>query len=166
MSFNFSIAAGFLATGFSGLFCQLFLVHRILRLTENWIFPVVLAAFSLTGFGGSVYATVTLLTHCDYAQRTANVKPVTIWLMSSAIADAAIAVILASFVWRARRVVNQFDGSQLYGPITRALHQTLECGGVVTAAAMSSLGVYIHDNSTNISVSIGFILGESPLLDR
>lgn len=150
----------FIATGCSAIFCQSFLIHRILHLTKSYILSSVLALFALASFGGSVAAAVTLLLHNTYAQRSANVVPVTIWLLCSAVADLLIAGVLSVFLWRARKTATRFDGSRLKGPLTKALHQTLECGGVVTAAALSALGVYLHDHVTNISVGIGFILGE------
>ncbi len=151
----------FIATGCSALVCQSFLIHRIFRLTKSRLLPAVLSAIALSGFAGSIAAAVTLLTHNTYAQRSANIVPVTVWLLCSAVADVSIAAVLSVFLWRARRTANQFEGSRLRGPLTKALHQTLECGGVVTAAALSALGVYLHDHVTNISVAIGFILGQS-----
>lgn len=120
---------------------------------------MILFVCTSTAAGGAIWAGAEQVIHKRYSERSAGDPAVTTWLVASAVTDLGIMACLLWFLIRARNEATRFSGSQLRGPLNRMIRLTIESGGLTTVWAVVALIVYLHDSSSNASVSMGFILG-------
>ncbi len=146
------ITAFCITTSVSAFICQTFLVHRVHKLTRNWLYTVPLMVATCAAFAGTVWAGYEQVANKKYADRDKGNAAVSMWLIASAVDDAAISGLLLTFLWKARKVARQFEGSALVGPLTRMMILTVETGGLTAAWAAISLAVYLPHPSSNAAV--------------
>lgn len=150
------VTAFCITTGISGFICQVFLIHRVHKLTKKWLYTAPLLVATSAAFAGTVWAGYEQVINKLYADRSKGNASVSMWLISSAVTDAAVAGLLLSYLWRARKVARQFEGSALVGPLTGMMVLTVETGGLTAAWAVVSLAFYLSNPSSNIAVGLGF----------
>jgi len=153
------IPAFCITTGVSAFICQSFLVHRVHKLTKQWAFTVALMIATCAAFAGSIWAGYEQIVNQQYADRSNGNAAVSMWLISSAVDDAAISGILLAYLYKARNVARQFESTRLEAPLTRMMLLTVETGGFTAAWAVVSLAVYLHSPSSNAAVGMGYCLG-------
>lgn len=153
------IAQFCIGTGISAFICQTFLVHRVHKLTKNWLFTAPLALATCAAFAGTIWAGYEQIVNKLYADRSKGDAAVSTWLIASAVADAGICVVLLAFLYKARKVARQFESSRLEAPLKKMMILTVETGGLTSIWAVIALGVYLRDSSSNAAVGMGYCLG-------
>ncbi|KAL0568988.1 hypothetical protein V5O48_012987 [Marasmius crinis-equi] len=141
-------------TGASAWIVQHFLIFRFWLLSKNKFITPMLILASMTAFAGSIATAVIIVHNPTYEQRNAVTVPVTIWLVSSAVSDVSIAVILIYTLQRIKTSMRKTKN--LIRRLTTLAIQTGSPGSVVATMALI---VYLNDPENNISVGIAFSLG-------
>lgn len=141
-------------TGASAWIVQQFLIYRFYLLSKNrWISPILLTV-SYAAFGGSIATAAIITKKSDYSARNDVQVSVTIWLVSSAIADISIAVIL---IYTLQRMKTNFRKTK--NLIRRLTTLAIQTGGPGSVVASLALALYLQDTEGNISVGVAFSLG-------
>lgn len=148
-----------ITTGISAALVQSFLISRVFRLTKRYWVAAILLVGTTVSLAGAIWSGVATAENTLYADRGADDAGVSMWLISSAATDVGIAAALLVFLLRARSEAVKFEGSQLRGPLNRMIKLTIETGGLTTAWALVALIVYLHDNTSNEAVAMGYCLG-------
>ncbi|KAL0575675.1 hypothetical protein V5O48_006286 [Marasmius crinis-equi] len=141
-------------TGASAFIVQTFLVQRYWYLTHNPTITIILALMVLAAFGGALATAIIIIKSPTYHDRHFVQVPVTVWLVSSAIADVTIA---ASLVVQLHRVKTAFANTQSL--IKRLSGLAIQTGSATSVIALIALIIYLQNNESNISVGVAFTLG-------
>ncbi|KAM0749465.1 hypothetical protein T439DRAFT_357803 [Meredithblackwellia eburnea MCA 4105] len=118
-----------------------------------------LVALSLSSLGGTIWATKVLNQYPHYSDRKKLERPITIWLVLSAVADVTIAASLVYQIWAIQRRLRTEYESEVSGVVRKVVIRTIETGSATAAVASVGLGVYLNDPEANISVAIAYTLG-------
>ncbi|KAJ7677666.1 hypothetical protein B0H17DRAFT_1334235 [Mycena rosella] len=151
---NWPIVVHFVATGFVGTLVQGFMLYRFWRMTQHSITVAILGLFSLASFAGSIGTAVDTSLHPFFSQRGSAGLYVTLWLISGMVADVGIA---ASLVWRLHRV--KTDNQPMKGLLRRLITSAISTGTSTSVIAVIAVFAYLHEPSSNVPVSVTFILG-------
>ncbi|KAF7374484.1 hypothetical protein MSAN_00332700 [Mycena sanguinolenta] len=98
-------------TGVVALSVQMFLVIRYWKLTKNILVAPIIFLFVLVAAGGSFTCGVTIAMYPAFAQRDKVKIPATIWLVTEALAELAIALTL---IWEFRKAGTAFKDTRRY----------------------------------------------------
>ncbi|KIY64844.1 hypothetical protein CYLTODRAFT_492794 [Cylindrobasidium torrendii FP15055 ss-10] len=151
---NWAVPTYVILSGLSAFVVQLFLVYRFWSLSKNWLATPFLGLCACSAFAGAIANGITVTQHSAYAERGANVKTVTIWLVCSAASDILIALAL---VWKFQSTNTTF--SQTKSLIQRLTYTAIQTGSVTTVLATLCLILFLIDPASNITVGFGFCLG-------
>ncbi|KAJ7443923.1 hypothetical protein B0H11DRAFT_452691 [Mycena galericulata] len=151
---NWPIVVHFVAAGFVGALVQGFMLYRFWRMTRHSITVGVITLFSLAAFAGSIGTAVDTAIHPYFSQRGDAGRYVTIWLIAGMIADVGIA---ASLVWRLNRVKTELQPEKSL--IRRLITSAISTGTSTSIIAIIAVFAYLHEPSSNVSISVTFILG-------
>ncbi|KAI5478339.1 small nuclear RNA activating complex, polypeptide 3, 50kDa [Pseudohyphozyma bogoriensis] len=150
-----------ITTGLSAAITQSFLVFRtysILRGKFRAIIPL-LSAMIAVSLGGAIWTAAIIIKYSTYANRNKVELPVTVWLVTSGVADVSIALTL---VWQLllvkKKTVRISTESRMIEVLNKLVRNAIETGSVTATVAIIAFCCYITNVESNVSVGIAFTL--------
>ncbi|KAJ6589697.1 hypothetical protein B0H19DRAFT_1058682 [Mycena capillaripes] len=142
-----------------GVIVNSFLVHRFYTLSKNIVICMLLSAFIILGFAGSIFVAITIQMFSAFSARDKAEISALIWLISTAMADISIA---AALIWKLRTLKTGFKGTQSL--INRLVIQTIQTGSTTSVVSIVTLVSYIIKNDSNVPTACCFLIGPLYLL--
>ncbi|KAF8211875.1 hypothetical protein K438DRAFT_1216968 [Mycena galopus ATCC 62051] len=142
-----------------GVIVNSFLIHRFYALSKNIVICMVLSAFVIIGFAGSILVAITIQTFSAFSARNKAEMSALIWLISTATADISIA---AALIWKLRTLKTGFTGTKSL--INRLIIQTVQTGSTTSVVSIITLVSYISKNDSNVPTACCYLIGPLYLL--
>ncbi|KAJ7840678.1 hypothetical protein B0H14DRAFT_3869402 [Mycena olivaceomarginata] len=142
-----------------GVIVNSFLIHRFYTLSKNIVICMVLSAFVILGFAGSILVAVTIQMFSAFSARDKAEISALVWLISTAMADISIA---AALIWKLRTLKTGFKGTQSL--INRLIIQTVQTGSTTSVVSIVTLVSYIIKNDSNVPTACCYLIGPLYLL--
>ncbi|KAH8825471.1 hypothetical protein DL96DRAFT_1608848 [Flagelloscypha sp. PMI_526] len=143
-----------------GAIVQTFLISRIWRLSRNtWISLLLLAGVLLSYGGGFTVAMMNILFQTITVEVRARQKlPTSIWLVTAAVDDVLIAVILVYYLWQAKK---QTSFKQTQNILSRLIASSLETGSLTAVIAIIVEILFQKLTGTNLQAGAVWLLGRA-----
>ncbi|KAJ6553087.1 hypothetical protein B0H19DRAFT_1377754 [Mycena capillaripes] len=121
---------------------QLYVAWRIERLTEAYLFPMLISVLSLVSLGGGISVTYLVASHDDFAfALSPKFHPfVTTWLSSSAACDVIMSAVLIYSLYT-RKTGTLASPTDRY--VDRIIRLTVQTGSITAVTAMVDLLVFL-----------------------
>ncbi|KAI5478340.1 hypothetical protein MNV49_005191 [Pseudohyphozyma bogoriensis] len=120
----------------------------------------ILVAMIAISLGGTLWTAAVIIKYNTYASRDKVELPVTFWLVTSGVADVAIALTL---VWQLllvkKKTVRISTESRMISVLNKLVRKAIETGSVTATVAIITFCCYITNVEANISTGIAFSLG-------
>ncbi|KAJ7826982.1 hypothetical protein B0H14DRAFT_3144733 [Mycena olivaceomarginata] len=142
-----------------GVIVNSFLIHRFYTLSKNIVICMVLSAFVILGFAGSIFVAVTIQMFSAFSARDKAEISALIWLISTAMADISIA---SALIWKLRTLKIGFKGTQSL--VNRLIIQTVQTGSTTSVVSIVTLVSYIIKNDSNVPTACCYLIGPLYLL--
>ncbi|KAJ7864327.1 hypothetical protein B0H13DRAFT_2671248 [Mycena leptocephala] len=119
---------------------QLYVAWRIERLTEAYLFPILISVLSLVSLGGGISVTYLVASHDDFAfALSPTFHPfVTTWLSSSAACDVIMSAVLIYSLYTRKTGTSPTDRY-----VDRIIRLTVQTGSITAVTAMVDLLVFL-----------------------
>ncbi|KAH8807049.1 hypothetical protein DL96DRAFT_589696 [Flagelloscypha sp. PMI_526] len=143
-----------------GAIVQTFLISRIWRLSKNiWVALILMAGVLLSYGGGFTVAMMNILFQTISVEARARQKlPTSIWLVTSAVDDVLIAVILVYYLWQAKKRAT-FEQTQ--NILSRLMASALETGSLTALCAIIVEILFQKLTGTNLQAGAVWLLGRA-----
>ncbi|EIN12192.1 hypothetical protein PUNSTDRAFT_130461 [Punctularia strigosozonata HHB-11173 SS5] len=142
------------ATAFSALIVQSFLIFRFWNLSKNHILTALIWCISWAAWVAGIYTSALLVKFPFLTQRDKFVTPVAVWFGCSTACDLAITL---SLVWQLRKVKTPFASTQTL--ISRLTNMAIRTGCVTSFFALLILALYAQDPAGSIAVAFNSCFG-------
>ncbi|KAH8792925.1 hypothetical protein DL96DRAFT_342094 [Flagelloscypha sp. PMI_526] len=138
-----------------GAIVQTFLISRIWRLSKNiWVALILMAGVLLSYGGGFTVAMMNVRVEARARQKL----PTSIWLVTSAVDDVLIAVILVYYLWQAKKRAT-FEQTQ--NILSRLMASALETGSLTALCAIIVEILFQKLTGTNLQAGAVWLLGRA-----
>ncbi|KAJ6545625.1 hypothetical protein B0H19DRAFT_1267024 [Mycena capillaripes] len=169
MSFNSNIILGALlvatwassfdplyvfTTGAVAALAQSFLAARYWLLSRNKFITLILFFFITVAAGGAFASGAAIAIFHQFVDRWKVVIPATIWLVTGAVTDISIALVL---VLELRKVGSAFKETRSL--VNRLVAQSIQTGTAGATVALVVLVTYLSNNQSNVPTSIAYCMG-------
>ncbi|KAH8809489.1 hypothetical protein DL96DRAFT_567289 [Flagelloscypha sp. PMI_526] len=143
-----------------GAIVQTFLISRIWRLSRNiWVALILMAGVLLSFGGGFTVAMMNILFQTISVEARARQKlPTSIWLVTAAVDDVLIAVILVYYLWQAKQ---RTSFQQTQNILSRLMASSLETGSLTALCAIVVEILFQKLTGTNLQAGAVWLLGRA-----
>ncbi|KAJ6589699.1 hypothetical protein B0H19DRAFT_1227073 [Mycena capillaripes] len=153
-----------------GVIVNSFLVHRFYTLSKNIVICMVLSAFVIVSFAGSIFVAISIQIFSEFSARDKVKISVLVWSISTALAGKSSAFlpnfsnisIAAALIWKLRTLKTGFKGTQSL--INRLVIQTIQTGSTTSVVSIVTLVSYIIKNDSNVPEASCYLIGPLYLL--
>jgi hypothetical protein len=152
---NWPIGIVALFTQISALIVQVFLLHRLSKLSRNWFIILPLFAMGLGAFAVSTYTSVYVLVRPAFGARTGAVTMSLTYICLSTVADIGIA---AALIYQLRQSIFR-SASSRWEQFVRFLTVVIETGISGSVVSLIAMIVFALDNLSTVPVGLFFLIG-------
>ncbi|KAJ7466880.1 hypothetical protein FB451DRAFT_400447 [Mycena latifolia] len=124
---------------------QLFTAWRISVITGSIILSLLISVFAVVSFGGGLLVTVFVSIRNEFREFQSFSNVVIIWLVSSAVCDVLIAIVLTYSLYSRKTGFTAVDGQ-----INRIIRLTVQTGAITAVAALTDLILFLAFPTTTL----------------
>ncbi|KAF8134684.1 hypothetical protein K438DRAFT_797722 [Mycena galopus ATCC 62051] len=133
---------------------QMFTAWRISVITGSVILPFIISVFSVVSFGGGLLVTIFASIRNEFREFQSFSGAVVVWLVSSAVCDVLITVILTY------SLATRKTGRAVDDQINRIIRLTVQTGAITTVAALADVILFLAFPATTVNFIPDFPLSK------
>ncbi|KAK6996930.1 hypothetical protein R3P38DRAFT_1948419 [Favolaschia claudopus] len=117
---------------------QIFTAWRISVITNSIIFPLIITVLSVVSFGGGLFVSIFAAIRNEFREFQSFAPTVILWLVTSAVCDFLITIILTYSLTTRKTGFTAVDGQ-----INRIIRLTVQTGAITAAAALADVILFL-----------------------
>ncbi|KAJ7121970.1 hypothetical protein C8R43DRAFT_49358 [Mycena crocata] len=134
---------------------QFFTAWRISVITGSIVLPMLISLLSIISFGGGLLVTVFASIRNQFQEFQSFSGAVILWLVSSAVCDVLIAIVLTYSLWSRKTGFTAVDGQ-----INRIIRLTVQTGAITAVAALADVILFLSFPATTLQFIPDFPLSK------